>query len=217
MQNCSRSYFGNLLKHGYLDVVVFFFAVLNYSQNIEKLLRPSSIPSKLLHLLPSLTASPLAKSRPTHRWREKGHLHFSPLTESKVLRIYVPNLHGLWKKYCCTRQLFFFKVTANILVWRHPPMFKRVVYAARRRILWKQLLTTDKNLIFGSTALHDWLHRRPLTVPRLCIWFVASIEILSKNCEEALRHSPRWRAAVTEEQLPWTLYFTVMCVQKWRK
>lgn len=73
-------------------------------------------------------------------------------------------------------------------------MFKRIFYAARRRILWKQLLTTDKNLIFGSTALHDWLHRRPLTVPRLCIWFVASIEILSKSCEEALRHSPQWRA-----------------------
>lgn len=69
-----------------------FFAVLNYIQNIEKLLRPSSIPSKLLHLLPSLTASPLAKSRPTQRWRGKAHLHFRPLTESKVLRIYVPNL-----------------------------------------------------------------------------------------------------------------------------
>lgn len=45
VQICSRSYVGNLLKRDYLVVVVFFFAVLNYSQNIEKLLRPSSIPS----------------------------------------------------------------------------------------------------------------------------------------------------------------------------
>lgn len=90
-------------------------------------------------------------------------------------------------------------------------MFKRIFYAARRRILWKQLLTTDKNLIFGSTALHDWLHRRPLTVPRLCIWFVASIEILSKSCEEALRHGgvPQWQKNSYPE-----LYFLQSCACK---
>lgn len=93
---------------------------------------------------------------------------------------------ALWRsqRYCFCRQSFFFSFF-YFLMWLQlfgvkirSPLFKRIFSAIWHCILQKHLLTTDKNLIFGSTALHDWLHCRPLTVPRLRIWFVTSIQSL---------------------------------------
>lgn len=57
----SCCYVCNLLKHGCL-----WFFVLNYFQNIEKLLKPSLMQGTFLCLLHALIASLLATNKPTH-------------------------------------------------------------------------------------------------------------------------------------------------------